>query len=289
MKSWRDLTVNNINDANIIIASVSYDLSASVSLGASLAPNKLRELSYHLPPATKDGEPIGVKLYDVGDIGSNVDSLDNVYREAKAIFSYKKFPIFIGGDHSVSIPIQKAFFEYANSLGKIPAIIHIDAHPDFCNEYKGSKLSHACTNYRAYENGYSLSDIILIGIRGYELQEIELFKKNKEIKIYNTSDILEKNINVFEELKKKFDDRYLIYLSFDIDSIDPSFAPGTGTPEAFGLSSNYVNKLINDIIEHLSVGAWDIVEVSPSSDINDITSWLALKIMYEVFHTISKK
>lgn len=287
MKSWRDLKVNKLEDSKIIIASVAYDKSASVGLGASLAPDKLRELSYHLPAATKDGYSISdAKIYDLGDIGHNNSGLGNVYKSALDIFNYKKFPIFLGGDHSISIPLQKAFYEYAKSLGKTPAIIHIDAHPDFCDEYDGSKYSHACTNFRAYEEGYNLEDIVLIGIRGFEQQEIDLFSKHPELKIYTSKNINEDKMDVLKDLINKFDDKYLIYLSFDIDAIDPAFTPGTGTPETFGLMPIYVNNLITGIIGNLPVGAWDIVEISPPLDINDITSWTALKIMYEAFHTI---
>ncbi|MCK9470824.1 MAG: arginase family protein [Bacilli bacterium] len=290
MDSWRDLKVNNLDEAKVVIASVAYDLSASVGLGASTAPKKLRELSYHLPAATKDGKSIkDLKIYDLLDLADNESGLSGLYEKAADVFKLGKFPIFIGGDHSVSIPLQTAFYYYAKSLGKTPAIIHIDAHPDFCDIYDGSKFSHACTNFRAYEEGYKLEDIVLIGIRGYEEQEIELFSKHPELSIINASMINEDNFNVLELLKNKLDDKYLIYLSFDIDAIDPSFAPGTGTPETFGLTPTYVNKLINNIISTLPVGAWDIVEISPALDINDITSWTTLKIMYEVFYTLNNK
>jgi agmatinase len=290
MKAWRDLKANNLDEANIVIASVAYDLAASVGKGASLAPERLRDLSYHLPAATKDGNSLkGLKIYDIGNIADNNTGINLVNKKAEEIFKLNKFPIFLGGDHSISIQIQKAFYDYSRSLGKIPAIIHIDAHPDFCDVYENSKFSHACTNFRAYKAGFRLEDMVLIGIRGYEEQEIELFSKHPNLDIYTATKINEDKVDVLEKLFKKFDDRYLIYLSFDIDAIDPAYAPGTGTPEAFGLTSSYVNTLINGIIKNLPVAAWDIVEISPTLDINDITSWTALKIMYEVFYTLKNK
>ena len=290
MNSWRDLKVNKLEEANIIIASIAYDLATSVGKGAANAPEKLRSLSYHLPAATMDGKSLkGLNIYDIGNIADNKTGLVDVEKKAAEIFKYDKFPIFIGGDHSVSIPLQKAFYEYALKKGKIPAIIHIDAHLDFCDVYDNSKFSHACTNYRAFEAGYNLEDIVLIGIRSFEEQELELVNKHPELEVISASMINDGRIDVVEKLLKKFDDRYLIYLSFDIDAIDPSFAPGTGTPEAFGLSSRYVNNLINELIKSLPIAVWDIVEIAPSLDINDITSWAALKIMYEVFYTLKKR
>jgi agmatinase len=94
---------------------------------------------------------------------------------------------------------------------------------------------------------------------------------------------------VVKQIKEKFDDRYAIYLSYDIDINDPSQAPGTGTPEAFGLSSRMVLELVLSLFNELPIKAFDIVEVSPNLDCNDITTWLALKTLYEVFKVLMDK
>ena len=84
-------------------------------------------------------------------------------------------------------------------------------------------------------------------------------------------------------------DKYLVYISYDIDANDPSYAPGTGTPEAFGLTSKETMKLITSLVRNLNVDALDIVEVAPPLDVNNITSWLALKTLYEVFNELINK
>lgn len=290
MNMWRDLLTDNAEQADISIASVSYDKAASVGKGAKQAPAKIRNLSSYLPPATKDGESLmGLKLYDFGDIGDDDTDYDVIEKRAAGIINADRFSLFLGGDHSVTIPIQKAFFSYWQKQNKIPAIIHIDAHPDFCNFYDGSSYSHACTNYRAVDNGYLWENIVLLGIRGYEIQEIELFRNHPEIKIFRASDILENGIGIVRSLKEKFDSRYAVYLSFDIDAIDPAYCPGTGTPEAFGISSSEINAMIQFFSAELPVKAMDIVEVSPQLDVNDVTSWTALKIIYELFGTLLRK
>lgn len=290
MYSWREISVRNEKDANVLIAGIAFDKACSVGKGSRLAPNKIRRLSSFLPAATKDGESIEeLKLYDFGNIGNNRTKFKTLEEKSKSIFDYNKFTIFLGGDHSVSIPLQKSFYEHYSKLNKIPAIIHIDAHPDFCDIYEESKYSHACTNYRAYDHGYKLENIVLLGIRGFEQQEIELFKNHPEIHIIKASTILEKGIDVIKSLKEKFDDKYAIYLSFDIDAIDPAYAPGTGTPEAFGITSKQANEIINYFVQNLPVKAFDIVEISPKLDVNDVTSWTALKILYEVFNSLLKK
>lgn len=289
MDKFRDLIVQKIEDAKIVIAGIPYELGASCGQGTKDAPDTFRELSGYLPPFTKDGFDISdMKMYDFGNLKCN--NLDEIYLDSLKVFSSDLFKIFIGGDHSVSIPLQKRFVEMCKKVNKIPAIIHIDAHPDICDVYDGSKYSHACPIRRAIDNGVDSSNIVLLGIRGYEAQEIEYFNLHREIKVYQASYINKYGyVQLIEEIKNKFNDDYLIYLSYDIDANDPSFAPGTGTPEAFGLNSITLLNIINDIVSSLNVNVWDIVEVSPKLDCNNITSWLALKTIYEVLYTIKNK
>ncbi|MGD9605724.1 MAG: arginase family protein [Bacilli bacterium] len=290
MKPWRDLTTTNPDFANVALASVALDRNASVGKGARFAPRKLRTLSQHLPPASKDGLDLtAIKLLDLGNIGNNFTSFSKIEQKANDIYHLNKFSVFLGGDHSIAIPLQKAFYQYCIENNKIPAIIHIDAHPDICDVYHGSKFSHACPNFRAIELGYKYEDVKLLGIRGFELQEIDLFKHHPELEVINASTLNEKGMDAIKHFKTHFDDRYLVYLSFDIDAIDPSFVPGTGTPEAFGLSPSLVTKMITDFVLTIPVFVFDIVEISPKLDINDVTSWTALKILYEVFASLTKK
>ena len=279
------------NECNVIITGIPYDEGCSCGSGASMAPSKIRELSSFLPPLSMDGNPLRkIKLFDSGDLIKTSDDFFQVLKkEALDRFNLNKFPIFIGGDHSVSIPLEQAFYDYAVSLNKIPAIIHLDAHPDMCDFYDGSYNSHACTNKRSIDYGYKPENVVLIGIRGFEEQEVEYFASHKELKVYTTNACYELGMNkIVKELKEKFDDRYMVYLSYDIDIYDPSYGPGTGTPEAFGPSSRMVMELINGLVEELNIKAMDIVEVSPLLDSNDITSWLALKALYEVFNVLIK-
>jgi agmatinase len=289
MDFFRDLTVEDINESNVILTGIPYDEGCSCGSGASLAPDRIRELSSFLPPLSMDGDLLTkIKLFDSGDLIKTDERFFEILKnESLNRFKTNKFPIFIGGDHSVSIPLEQAFYDYAVSLGKIPAIIHLDAHPDICDFYDGSKNSHACTNKRSIDYGYNPSDVVLIGIRGFEAQEVQYFSEHKELKVFTTNMCYELGINeIINQLKEKFDDRYAIYLSYDIDINDPSFAPGTGTPEAFGLTSRMVLELVLGLFKELPIKAFDIVEVSPRLDSNDITSWLALKTLYEIFKLI---
>ena len=268
---------------------IPYELGCSCGLGAKYAPQVIRELSTYLPPYTLSGESIkGFKLYDYGDTTDFSLAMDLVIKALQN----NKFNLAIGGDHSISIPLQANFYDDVVKRGKTPVIIHIDAHPDFCDFYDGSKYSHACPNMRAYEKGYSLENITLIGIRGYERQEVEFFEKHPEIKIYEASYILDNGIEqMLNEITQKYsDEKYEIYLSYDIDANDPSFVTGTGTPEAFGLHSYTLLKILINLISKLNITAMDIVEVSPNlDDKNNTASWLVLKTLYEIFKELIEK
>lgn len=287
--SFRDLLTTNINEAKVVLTGIPYDKGCSCGKGASLAPNKLRELSSYLPPFTMNGKSIITsKIFDYGNIKAK--TMKDIEHKTKKVFDNDKFKLFIGGDHSVSYALHKNFQKKCIENNKIPVIIHIDAHPDFCYKYDGSIYSHACPNMRSYEDGYKLENMVLIGIRGYEAQEVEFFNEHKELKIYEASYINENGIEeLINEITNKYKGEYEVCISYDIDANDPCFAPGTGTPEAFGLNSIDLLKIILALVKNLNVTCMDIVEISPKLDINDITSWLALKTIYEVFEIVQNK
>lgn len=285
---FRDLLTNDLEESDVILLGIPYDEGCSCGKGASLAPKVIRELSSFLPPFTADGKSLkNLKMYDYKDV-LEFSKIEDKFKE---ILNCNKFNLVLGGDHSVSIPTEKAFLDYATSLNKTPVIIHIDAHPDICDFYDGSKYSHACTNKRAIDNGYKTENIVLVGIRGYEEQEVIYLNQHKELEVYNASYLNEFGFDkVLESLFKKYkDDKYLIYLSYDIDANDPSFAPGTGTPEAFGLNNIKLLNFIKELFINLPIKVMDIVEVSPVLDANNITSWLALKTIYEILGIINSE
>ena len=290
-KEFRDLITLNKEEADVILVGVPFDKNASVGKGASLAPKVLRELSYELPALDRSGNDLrSLKLFDNGDI--TTEDFDEMKLEfSNRLFSNKGFHLIFGGDHSIAIASCRAFYDYAISLNKIPVIIHIDAHPDICDVYEDNKFSHACPIFRSLEYGYKDENVVLVGIRGFEAQEIETFKKKSDLKVFKAKDVDNQGIDsVISYITNKYNsDKYLVYVSYDIDANDPSYAPGTGTPEAFGLTSKETMKLITSLVRNLNVDALDIVEVAPPLDVNNITSWLALKTLYEVFNELINK
>lgn len=293
MNEFRDMLTNDIKEANVVIAGIPLDKNASVGKGASLAPKTLRELSYDLPALDMKGNLLNkTRIFDVGDFTSeDFDVLTSDVYNKVINGNDDKFQIILGGDHSIAIASERAFFKKAKEMNKEPVIIHIDAHPDICDTYHDSKFSHACPIKRALDYGYEDKNVTLIGVRGFEAQEIETFKKHKELDWYKAIDVnvlgVERLLNIL--INKYKDDKYMIYISYDIDANDPSYAPGTGTPEAFGLKSIDTMNLICGLIKSLNVKMMDFVEIAPPLDVNNITSWLALKTMYEIFNVLQNK
>lgn len=182
-----------------------------------------------------------------------------------------------------SIPFESAFARaYA---GENIGIIHFDAHCDLADEYDGHRWSHACTQRRALElPNVKPGNLTLVGIRSFMEDELEFLGKHPEIRVINAREIFKNGLErTFKEISERYRNCRTIYLSIDIDVLDPAFAPGTGTPESGGLSTRELMELVREIVVHLPVKAMDIVEVSPPLDSSNITSWAALKVMYEIF------
>lgn len=267
----------NFNESFFIIFGVPFDGTSSYRHGSKFAPNEIRKASYNLESYVIEHKiSLSVlPIHDMGDIGTldefgNVeDVIDTVYSTMQSILP-NKFPIMIGGEHSITIGAAKA-------IKKLNAgIIFIDAHGDFRDEYLGNKYSHACTARRAYDilNG----KIISIGVRSASQEEVE---DAKELN-YEWIDSYEfQKLGWKRTIKKAMEilDTEKIYLSIDIDGIDPAYAPGTGTPEFFGLSPMDVKNITNFLAPNL-IGA-DITEVCPPYD-NGNTSILAARLVQEI-------
>lgn len=296
-KTFRDLTKTTIDDANIIIAGLPFDENASLGKGAALAPAILRALSGQIPGVTKDAKIMdNVKIFDYGDIAKAADESVETYfkrisKEVGPLFKKRALTTFFGGDHSVSIPLFKAFLAFAEKEKKIPVLIHIDAHPDIMDEYLSNRLSHATPTRRALEAGLKPENLVFVGVRGFEKEEVAYFAAHPTIKVYSACDIHRHGIKAItaEIIEKYKDPKYAIYISYDIDANDPSFAPGTGTPEALGIQSTDTLFLLKNLVALAHTYALDVVEISPPLDSNNITSWLALKQLYELFYEVGNR
>lgn len=295
LKPWGGMNTSKAEEAKVCIMGVPFDGAVSCGKGTALAPEKIRALSRYLPETTGNGKIIkDLKVYDIGDVAIDLDwarYYKEVEDQAYGLMKKDKFSLFLGGDHSVTIPLHKAFGRYAKDKGfKKTGVIHFDSHPDICDTYDSHKWSHACTERRTVEDVILPEDLAYLGLRGFETEELEYFDAHPEILVIKARDVFQDGyFACYKKLEDKFRNYDAVYFTLDIDVVDPAFAPGTGTPEAGGLTSREILELTSLLLENLHVKAMDIVEVSPSLDQeNDITSWLALKIIYDVFGCLDR-
>ena len=289
---WLGLNAKSPEDSNVCVIGIPFDGGTSFGKGAAKAPELIRELTgRYLSEANETWDSITSNrnlVYDFGDVPifESWETTFNVAeRIAYEVMHFNKFTLILGGDHSITIPMHKAFKKhqtYKNPEAKI-GIIHFDAHFDLCDNLDGNKWSHANTEKRALEGIISTRDLLCLGVRVAEDEEIQFLNKNKDVCVISARDIhLDGYMSAFHKIKEHFRDYDALYFTLDIDVLDPAYAPGTGTPVMGGITSRELLELVRLILKELPVKVLDIVEVSPPLDVNNITSWSAVGIIHEV-------
>lgn len=286
---WAGLNRPDAADPDISVIGLPYDGAVCYRPGAAEGPDRIRALSLEIPAVLETGEILkGLVLRDRGNLAFGTDfvaafpEIERAYAEQAG----RSFVLTLGGDHSVVIPVHRAFSKKAT--GKI-GLIFVDAHTDLSDSFDGSPYSHACPLRRTMEEEkFNPKETILVGTRCFELGGLEFIQKN-EMKMYPAYEVAERGMKAIgAEIVKRFADLQNVYLSVDIDALDPAFAPGTGIPDAGGLSTRDVITLIR-MLHPLPVVGADLVEVAPPLDISDITSFAALRIITEIFGLVQRR
>lgn len=289
--SWLRWAAAAKEDADICIMGVPFDNAVSLNKGAAKAPDTIRRLSVDLSDTTDEFRPIkeGV-LYDAGDLHPELNwekYFGDVEESALELLRTGSFCLFLGGDHAVTIPLHKAFKRYHGD--KKIGVIHFDAHYDLCPEYDGHPWSHACTEARALEGVVEGSGLSFVGVRVAEESELGVLREHPDILTIRAADVYDRGpAKVVEQLAERYQDYDAVYLTLDIDCLDPAYAPGTGTPVSGGLNPFELTRILRGLLAKVPVRAMDIVEVAPTLDVNDITTWAALKVIHELFSHFSK-
>jgi agmatinase len=286
-KMWGDLHRPDLTpeQTDFSIIGIPFDGLASARKGAASAPERIRYWSHHVTSFSEDRTRLkDLTVCDLGDINITLPESDFELVRQK-VATLPNMPILIGGDHSVTIPIlQGQRLRYKDQrLG----ILWIDAHPDLCDFFDGSKLSHANTMRRALEFGIEPHDVCMVGLRSWEDQEIDLIE-NGGIHVYTAADVAERGMkNVADSVYNILNDCDAVHISLDIDCLDPAYAPGTGIPEFGGLTSRDVLTLIKGT-QGLSLVGLDVVEVAPPLDPSESTVFAGLKIIMEYMAVIAR-
>ena len=264
---------SSYKDADGVIFSIPYDETTSFKPGAREGGNAIRTASWGLETYSPilDRDLSELKYCDLKDLdlyGNQEEKFNTIYHVTKEILKDNKRIIVFGGEHSITYPVVKAVKDMYGDF----AVIQFDAHCDLRDEYLGNKLSHACVMRRIYE---LTKDIFQFGIRSGDKEEWDFAKKNN---LYLKMDLMnEEDLEHIKSLDKP------IYVTIDIDVLDPAYAPGTGTPEPCGFSTRELFNslyLLKDVKDRI-IG-FDIVEVSPIHDIANITAITAAKIAREL-------
>lgn len=274
----------NYIESDYVIFSIPYDKTSTFRKGSKKAPTEIRKASWNYETYNMftDVDLKNLKIHDYGDlIVDNMDSeniVENIKKFYDKIYKDKKFPIMIGGEHSLTIGAVQ-------SLPNDTAVLVLDAHLDFREDYQNDKYNHACVNRRIVEH-VGVENTAILGVRSTEKKELKDAEKQKLFFI-NIFEINEKGLsNCLNNLSKKFKNKK-IYLSVDMDVFDPAYAPGVGTPEPFGITSFDFLQILN-VFKKQIVG-FDVVEVNPKYDPSSLTSLLAAKMIRILIGEISKK
>jgi agmatinase len=266
--------------ARVVLYGAPFDSTTSFRPGARFGPSAMRHESYGLETYSpyQDGDLIeDCAVFDSGDLelcfGSPELALAEIEKRANIIFKDGKFPLLLGGEHLVTLgAVRAAVKKYPNLH-----IIHFDAHADLRDNYLGAKLSHACVMRRCYE---LLDDnrIHHFCIRSGDREEFRFATEHTDMHLFTFRGLEE----LMERLKAK---KVPIYLSIDLDCLDPSIFPGTGTPEADGTNFTHLLIAMCTVCDGNIIGA-DLTELAPTLDQSGISTATACKVLRELILAI---
>ena len=270
-------------ETDAVIFGIPYDGGVSYRGGAAEAPDLLRANTDHATPCSERLDFFSdFSVYDAGNFegGTREDIFKAVQAFVKELVSKGQKFTMIGGDHSVTIPVERGINE---ALDEPFGIIHIDAHMDLSYELEGDPLSHGSTEQRALElvNVGSTDNLYFIDIRSIEPDEFE-FSRTHDIQVKRAWECYHEGIEaVADDCIAKMKKFNKVYLTFDIDALDPAYAGGTGTPQFGGLTSRMALTLIQKLFSELNIIGFDVVEIAPPLDDSLAAMYAGRKIITE--------
>ncbi len=276
------------------VCGVPYDGGVTNRPGPRHGPREVRNqssLMRRVNQATGVNPFDAVKVADIGDAWIRKPyELEGAHREIEDYFARMKaagiHALACGGDHSVSLPILRALAKDGPPLG----MIHIDAHADTGDDYGGSRFHHGAPFKVAVDEGLlDPKKVIQIGIRGSLYQaDMWKFSVDSGMRVMMMEEVEERGWRACIDEAREIVGQTPIYVSFDIDSLDPSLAPGTGTPEAGGITMREAQGMIRRLAG-LDIRGADMVEVSPPFDVGGITALNGATVMYELLCVMATK
>ena len=285
--------ISEVTDVDVAIVGVPFDSGVSYRPGARFGPSHVREASRLLRPYNPEvniSPFASQQVVDAGDFAANPfdieEAISSIQKSHEQLSERAKKIVTIGGDHTITLPILRSL---KAKYGPI-SVVHFDAHLDTWDSYFGADYTHGTTFRRASEEGLlDPEGCMHIGIRGplYAAKDLT-DDKALGFQIFSSVEFQDLGVNAaIEKMKVRVGNRPL-YISIDIDVLDPAHAPGTGTPEAGGLTSRELLSVLRATAGMNVVGA-DIVEVAPAYDHAQITGIAASHVMYELISAFAAK
>ncbi|SKG10578.1 agmatinase [Mycobacteroides abscessus] len=277
-------------DADVLIWGVPFDSGVSYRPGARFGPNHIRQSSRLLRPynpALKVAPFTRLQVADAGDIGVNpfdlTEAITTVQNAAATLSGTNCTLITAGGDHTITLPLLRVQHQRHGPV----AVLHFDAHLDTWDTYFGAPYTHGTPFRRAAEEGLiDFKHSMHVGIRGPLYSGLDLDESERlGFAAVHCRDFLR---HPLDDITARIRDRLgarPVYVSVDIDVLDPAFAPGTGTPEAGGLSSMQLLELLRGL-DGLNIVGADVVEVAPAYDHAEITGIAAAHVIYELLSVL---
>jgi guanidinobutyrase len=271
---------------------VPLDTGTSNRAGARFGPRAIRAESCLLRPynmATRAAPYDSIQVADIGDVAINTfnlqKSMDIVTEAYDEIIEHGCVPLTMGGDHTIVLPILRAMKKKYGAVG----VVHVDAHADVNDTMFGEKIAHGTPFRRAIEEGLINGNrVAQIGLRGtgYTAEDFD-WSRSHGIRVVQAEECWYKSVApIMDEVRAKLGDGP-VYLSFDIDGLDPSFAPGTGTPEIGGLTIWQALEIIRGC-RGLDIVGCDLVEMSPPYDPSGNTALVGANLLYEMLCVLPK-
>lgn len=267
--------------ADIVLFGAPFDSTTSFRPGARFGPSAIRHESFGLETYSpyQDKDLCNCNIFDSGDLelcfGKSELALSDIEKRTSVILNDGKFPLLIGGEHLVTLGAVRAMYKRYPDLH----IIHFDAHADLRNDYLGAELSHACVMRRSYDL-IGKGRIHQFCIRSGEKSEFEFAKEHTDMHPFDFSGLSE----LVEDLNKS---NTPIYFTIDLDCLDPSVFPGTGTPEAGGVTFIQLLEAILTVCKANVVGA-DVNELAPMLDNSGVSTATACKVLRELLLALNK-
>jgi len=262
--------------SGIIILPVPYDETSTWMKGSDHGPDAIMEASVNLEfYDVETGTEVhkkGIHTLDPVTEKSSPEALvEAVFKRTNDLLHHGRFPVIVGGNHTVSIGSIRAFSENYKNL----SVLQLDAHADLRQEYEGSRFNHACTMARASE----FAPIVQVGIRSMAAEEIQFVRKEN---VFFSHDLVN-NKNLYDKAISRLTDN--VYVTIDLDVFDPSLMPSTGTPEPGGPGYFEIMHFLRNVAKRKKIVGFDVVELCPSPA-NRYADFVAAKVIYQLLSYI---